>query len=257
MTSFVHIGTSGWNYDHWRGSFYPAYCPKSKWLQHYTQNFTTVEVNATFYRQPKPETFETWRHTTPDGFLWAVKANRYITHIKRLREAGESLERFFSAAGLLKEKFGPVLFQLPPGLAFEEGTFDRFCGSLEHYNHRCALEVRHTSWLTDRVLARLENRRIAFCISDTAGRYPYGEAVTADFIYIRLHGSQKLYMSDYTEEELRAWVRKITQWDRDTYVYFDNDFAGHAPKNAVRMKEILTSFLPAARVIIKELERPE
>jgi uncharacterized protein YecE (DUF72 family) len=257
MTPRIHIGTSGWNYHHWRGGFYPPDCPKAKWLQHYTKNFTTVEVNATFYGQPKPETFKTWRRATPDGFLWAVKANRYITHIKRLRDVHEPLERFFGAALLLKEKLGPVLFQLPPGLAFHESIFDGFCENLEHYKHPCALEVRHTSWLADRVLARLEKRRIAFCISDTAGRYPYGEAVTADFVYIRLHGSQKLYVSEYTEEELHTWAQKIRKWDKDTYVYFDNDFAGHAPKNAARVKEILASFMPVPRVIIKELERPE
>ncbi len=233
------MGTSGWNYDHWRGVFYPDTCPKTKWLRHYTQVFTTVEVNATFYRLPGPETFKNWRDTTPEGFLWAVKASRYITHIKRLRDAGEPLERFFHVAALLEEKFGPVLFQLPPGLAFDEGVFEEFCESLEHYRHRSTLEVRHKSWLEDRVLAKLESRHIAFCISDTAGRYPYGEAVTADFVYIRLHGSRKLYASDYTEEELQAWAVKIKQWRRDTFVYFDNDFGGYAPKNAVRLKEIL------------------
>jgi uncharacterized protein YecE (DUF72 family) len=141
MTPRIHIGTSGWNYHHWRGGFYPPDCPKAKWLQHYTKNFTTVEVNATFYGQPKPETFKTWRRATPDGFLWAVKANRYITHIKRLRDVHEPLERFFGAALLLKEKLGPVLFQLPPGLAFHESIFDGFCENLEHYKHPCALEV--------------------------------------------------------------------------------------------------------------------
>ena len=237
----IYIGTSGWNYGHWKDVFYPPTYAKSTWLQFYAQNFTTVEVNATFYRLPKPETFENWRQTTPEGFLWAVKANRYIAHIKRLRDSGEALEKFFSAARTLKEKFGPVLFQLPPGLAFDEDTLDEFCENLEKYNHSSALEVRHKSWLNDSVLTKLEEHGVAFCISDTAGLYPYEEAVTADFIYIRLHGSRKLYASDYREDELQAWAKKIRQWKRDTYIYFDNDFGGYAPKNATRLKEILGS----------------
>jgi uncharacterized protein YecE (DUF72 family) len=249
MNSNIYIGTSGWNYNHWRDAFYPRGCPKSKWLQYYARNFTTVEVNSTFYRQPKPETLENWRRKTPEGFLWAVKASRYITHIKRLKDTGESLERFFSAAGILKEKLGPVLFQLPPGLAFNEGVFEEFCTSLEKYRHRCTLEVRHKSWLEEIVLAKLEKHRIAFCISDTAGRYPYSETVTADFIYIRLHGSRKLYASDYTDEELRTWARKILAWNRDIYVYFDNDFGGYAPKNAARLKKIL-GLNPAASAFL-------
>ncbi len=237
----IHVGTSGWNYSHWKDVFYPSTCARSRWLQFYAQNFTTVEVNATFYHLPKLETFETWRKTTPEGFLWAVKANRYITHMKRLSATVESLERFFSAARTLKEKLGPVLFQLPPSLAFHEDVFDEFCGNLEKYNHPGAIEVRHKSWLSDTVLAKLERCGVAFCISETAGRYPYAEAVTADFIYIRLHGSRKLYASDYSEKELQAWAEKIRRWKRETYIYFDNDFGGYAPKNAARLKKILDS----------------
>ncbi|MBM4271959.1 MAG: DUF72 domain-containing protein [Deltaproteobacteria bacterium] len=239
MKSCVSIGTSGWNYGHWRSVFYPPECPKTKWLQFYAGEFTTVEVNATFYRLPPQATFENWKRNTPEGFLWAVKANRYITHVKRLQDPDESLGRFFRAARSLGEKLGPVLFQLPPALAYNRDVFSRFCETLDKYRHRCALEIRHKSWLEERVLATLETHGIAFCISDTAGRYPYSEAVTADFIYIRLHGSRKLYVSDYTEEELQAWAEKITRWGRDTYVYFDNDFAGHAPGNAASLKRIL------------------
>ena len=239
MISSTYIGTSGWNYEHWRDIFYPATFAKSKWLAFYAQNFNTIEVNATFYRLPKPETFENWRQTTPHGFLWAVKANRYITHIRRLKDAGEPLERFFSAARALKEKLGPVLFQLPPSLAFDQDTFQDFCSNVRIYKHRCVFEVRHKSWLEENVLARLEESGIAFCISDTAGRHPYSEAVTADFVYIRLHGSRKLYASNYTEEELQVWGEKIRRWNRETYVYFDNDFGGYAPKNAARLKEIM------------------
>lgn len=239
MKPQIFIGTSGWNYKHWKGIFYDADCPKSQWLDFYARYFSTVEVNATFYRLPSPETFENWRLRTPDNFLWAVKASRYITHVKRLREPDDSLARFFGVARFLKEKLGPVLFQLPPSLVFDEREAAKFCRSVVPYNHRCVMEVRHPSWLEDTALALLEKSNIALCVSDTAGRYPYCEAIPADFVYIRLHGSRKLYASDYTEEELTAWARKIEKWDRDTYLYFDNDFEGYAPKNAIRLKEIL------------------
>jgi uncharacterized protein YecE (DUF72 family) len=188
---------------------------------------------------PRRETFENWRRRTPENFLWAVKASRYITHVKRLKEPDDPLARFFGMARLLKEKLGPVLFQMPPNLVFDEQAATQFCRSVVSYNHRCVLEVRHSSWLENTALAILENSNIALCISDTAGRYPYSEVITADFVYIRLHGSRKLYASDYTEEELMSWARKIEKWNRDTYLYFDNDFEGYAPKNAIRLKEIL------------------
>lgn len=237
-SSEIHIGTSGWNYDHWREAFYPQGCPKSKWLQFYAEHYRTVELNASFYRLPKPQTFETWRKKTPANFLWAVKANRYITHIKRIKDVREPLERFFSAADLLREKLGPILFQLPPSLSFDETVLSGFCKTL-FGNHRYVLEVRHPSWADHRALGILKDHNIALCISDTAGRYPYIEEDTAGFIYIRLHGSKTLYTSEYTEEELRAYAGKIKGWSKDTYVYFDNDYNGYAVKNARRLKEIL------------------
>ncbi|MEA2038994.1 MAG: DUF72 domain-containing protein [Thermodesulfobacteriota bacterium] len=238
MERNIRIGTSGWNYPHWREIFYPVECPKSKWLEYYTRHFDTVELNATFYGLPKPETFGKWKQRTPDDFLWAVKANRYITHTKRLKEPEESLGRFYKAAISLQEKLGPVLFQLPPSLSFDEQDFEVFCQSLNQ-SQRHALEIRHHSWISDRVFAILKNYNIAFCVADTAGRYPYHEVVTADFIYIRLHGSRKLYVSEYSEEELKTWAEKIAAWGKDTYIYFDNDFEGYAVKNAKRLKEII------------------
>lgn len=239
MNVRIHIGTSGWNYHHWEGIFYPAGYPRKTWLQYYGQHFATVEVNATFYRLPLVSTFENWRINTPEKFLMAVKANRFITHIKRLRDPVEPLSRFFSRVRVLGEKLGPILFQLPPSLAYGESVCESFFTTLIPYEHRCALEVRHASWLEEKALLMLEKYGIAFCISDTAHRYPYCEAVTADFVYIRLHGSKKLYASEYTEEELRMWAEKIRSWGRETFVYFDNDFAGYAPRNARRLMEII------------------
>lgn len=234
----LRIGTSGWNYPHWRGRFYPESQPKARWLEYYGSRFDTVEVNATFYRLPRPSTFEGWKHRTPDGFLWAVKASRFITHIKRLKDVDEPLARFRESVAMLGEKLGPVLFQLPPGLHFDEALvrdfLDRLDPALRH-----AVEVRHRSWIEDRFFQLLEERNIAFCIADTAGRYPLHEAVTADFVYLRLHGSRELYRSPYTRAELETWAARIRSWARDTFVYFDNDFDAHAVRNALELKAIL------------------
>ncbi len=238
MRQKVLIGTSGWNYPSWRGVFYPPDLPSSRWLEFYAGIFSTLEANATFYRSPRPSTFEAWKTRTPQNFLWAVKAHRVITHIKRLKDVGEPLARFFDSLLPLEEKLGPILFQLPPRLPFHGDQFAEFCDLLKP-DYRYTLEVRHPSWLTDRLFSLLKDHGIAFCISDTAGRYPYHEAVTADFVYIRLHGSTMLYASDYGEEELQEWACKIRKWKRDTFVYFDNTMSANAPKNALRLKEIL------------------
>lgn len=240
MEQIIRIGTSGWTYSHWKGLFFPEDCPKSRWLEYYAEHFDTVELNATFYRLPKLKTFENWNTRTPDHFLWAVKASKYITHTKRLKEPTEPLERFHRPAFGLGEKLGPILFQLPPSLSFDKNTIQVFCQSLNP-SQRYALEVRHPSWMDEQAFSILKAYNIALCIADTAGRYPYHETITADFVYIRLHGSQKLYASDYSEGELVTWAHKLRAWETDAYVYFDNDFGGYAVKNAGRLKEILES----------------
>ena len=236
----LRIGTSGWNYNHWREKFYPADIAKSKWLEFYSDHFNTVEVNATFYRLPKPKTFENWYERTPENFKWAVKASKYITHTKRLIDTEEPVKRLYQSLQIMKEKTGPILFQLPPSLAFEKERFQAFCKDLRPIC-RHVLEIRHDSWIDDGVFKILEENNIALCISDTAGRYPYCEALTADFIYIRLHGSKQLYASEYSEAELQSWAKKIREWNRDTYIYFDNDQDANAIKNAERLKQILAS----------------
>jgi len=237
-TMQAHVGTSGWTYDHWQGSFYPAACPKARRLEYYAGRFSTVELNATFYRVLPEATFANWYARTPPGFCWAVKANRFITHIKRLKDAREPLQRFLRCVAPLKEKLGPLLFQLPPGLSYDEEILEVFGRELPA-GLKFALEARHRSWLAAKALQALKDHRIAWCISDTAGRYPYLEAVTAEFIYIRLHGSRTLYASEYTEQELCVWARKITAWGKEAYVYFDNDALAHAPRNAARLIELL------------------
>lgn len=233
----IRIGTSGWNYNHWAGLFYTD-CPKTRWLECYARTFSTVEANSTFYHLPKPKAVDNWRRRTPDNFLWSVKASRYITHMKKLRDPREPLERFYDSILNFGEKLGPILFQLPPNLGYHEDVFDEFWAHVRK-GHRYTIEPRHAGWLEDNALEKLRSLNIALCIAQTAGRFPYSEAVTADFVYIRLHGSQALYGSDYTEEELQDWARKIRKWKQDTYVYFDNDANAYAPKNAKRLKEIL------------------
>ncbi len=238
MEQVVRIGTSGWTYPHWKELFFPANWPKTKWLEYYAKHFDTVELNASFYRLPNLKTFENWNARTPGHFLWAVKASKYITHTKRLKEPDEPLKRFYAASSGLKEKLGPILFQLPPNLSFDEKVFQGFC-QLLNPTQQYTLEVRHSSWINEQAFSILRAYNIAFCIADTAGRYPFHEIITADFVYIRLHGSQKLYASDYSENELEIWAQKIKAWGKDTYIYFDNDFGGYAVKNARRLKEIL------------------
>jgi uncharacterized protein YecE (DUF72 family) len=170
--------------------------------------------------------------------LWSVKGSKFITHTKRLRDPAEPLDRLYDVTAGLGEKLGVILFQLPPSLFFEEKVCREFCESLDP-KVRHAIEFRHPSWVNDRVFGILSESNIALCMADTAGRYPSCEAITADFVYIRLHGSQKLYASEYSEEELRVWAEKADAWKKDTFIYFDNDFEGHAVDNAKRLKEIL------------------
>jgi len=233
----VHIGTSGWNYPHWQGVFYPEDCPRGKWLEYYTRHFDVLELNASFYRLPGAETFRQWRRRTPENFIWAVKMNRYVSHILRLKNVEGAMVRFYDAVSALGDKLGPILIQLPPSLVYENSVMNSFLDLLDP-SRRHAIEVRHASWIQKEFLDALSRRNVAFCIADTAGRYPGQVAVTADFAYLRLHGSRKLYASLYTEEELRDWAGKIRGWSCETWVFFDNDSEGHAVRNALRLREI-------------------
>jgi uncharacterized protein YecE (DUF72 family) len=237
-TVSIRIGTSGWTYKHWEGIFYPSELPKSKWLEYYCRHFDTVELNASFYRLPKRETFRNWKARTPDNFLWGVKGSKFITHTRRLENPAEPLDRFYTAAVGLGEKLGVILFQLPPSFVYNENILRAFCKFLNP-QVRHAIEIRHPSWVNDQAFSLLSEFNIALCMADTAGRYPSCEVMTSDFVYIRLHGSQKLYASEYSEEELRNWAEKIDAWNKDAFIFFDNDFEGHAINNAERLKELL------------------
>lgn len=188
----IWIGCSGWNYPEWAGVFYPPDIPRRDWLKHYASRFDSVELNFSFYRLPSEKTLLKW-NVQGGGLLWAVKASRYITHIKRLRDCAEAVRTFAGRLSLFNN-LGPVLLQLPPGLKFDRAVFRDFA-SLLPGDLRCTVEPRHESWFTKEFFGELEKRNIALCVSDTAGRYPYCEAVTADFVYVRLHGHTMLYQS--------------------------------------------------------------
>lgn len=237
MVPSVRIGTSGWIYPHWQGVFYPESCSKGKWLEHYARHFDALELNASFYRLPAGETFRKWRQRTPDGFSWAVKMNRYLTHLRRLKKAEEPLLRFYQATSALGEKLGPILIQLPPSLVYDPSLIRNFLELLDPAKKH-AIEVRHASWMREEFFDVLREFKVAFCIADTAGRYPLQVAFTADFAYLRLHGSRELYASLYTEEELKGWAEKIKGWSCETWVFFDNDFQGHAVQNALELRRI-------------------
>jgi uncharacterized protein YecE (DUF72 family) len=238
----INIGTSGWNYKHWLGHFYPEDLKQKGWLQFYIEKgFKTVELNNPFYHLPKSTTFENWRKNVPDDFIFSVKASRYITHVKKLNDAGESVKLFFNNAKELKEKLGPVLFQLPPGWKFNKERFVDFLNNLSG-KYIYTFEFRNDSWWNDEIFEILKNKNIAFCIFELQGTLTPRE-VTADFIYIRLHGPGGKYQGDYDKKTLANWagfIQTFSEKGKDVYCYFDNDEKGYAAKNALELKEIIS-----------------
>lgn len=240
----IYIGTSGWHYKHWIGTFYPAKTPPSKMLAYYLQFFDTVELNNTFYCLPKKTALENWRTSTPPHFLFAAKGSRFITHMKKLKDPELALTRYLEAVDVLGDKLGPILFQLPPNWEPDAARFEHFLGALPRH-HRYAFEFRHPAWDAPIIYALLAQYRAAYCIFDLAG-YQSPLHVSTDLVYIRLHGPGGKYQGSYSDEALRAWARRIHSWrgeGKAVYVYFDNDQAGYAAFNAIKLKEFLR--LPA------------
>ncbi len=237
MEQKIHVGTSGWNYESFIGTIYKPETPKRKYLETYCGFFNTVELNASFYRSFPEKTWKGWHDRTPEDFVWSVKASRFITHIRRLKVEKESVDMFFQRAGLLGEKLGVVLFQLPPSLKYDEGVLLNFLDLLPE-GKRIALEARHASWFSDDVLAHLEAGNIAWTISETAGRYPMLEAFTSDFTYIRLHGHSQLYRGLYGKQRLEKWLDLVRSSDREAFVYFDNTDDGSAARDALTFLEM-------------------
>jgi len=236
----IHIGTSGWNYKHWIGTFYPAGTKAAGQLPYYVSKMDTVELNNSFYHLPDRETFARWRTNTPDDFIFAVKGSRYITHMKKLKEPKEPLGVFLQHARGLGKKLGPILFQLPPGWRINYERLESFVKVLPK-KRRFAFEFRNYTWYDDQVYELLRRHNCAFCIYELNGHRSPME-VTADFVYIRLHGPGGKYQGSYTDQDLRNWSAQIKDWQRagkDTYIYFDNDQAGYAAFNALRLKALI------------------
>jgi uncharacterized protein YecE (DUF72 family) len=240
MNRCCWVGTSGWVYPHWRGPFYPADLPTGSWLPHYAQRFPTVEVNNTFYRLPSKAAFERWKAEAPTGFRFAVKASRYLTHMKKLLDPQEPLERLLNRARLLGDKLGPILYQLPPRWRCNLPRLVEFLACLPpDVCH--VFEFRDPSWINDRVFAALEKHGAGFC-TISHPTVPCPLRATAGIAYIRMHGAQTLYASCYSEEELRWWAKQIEDQlaqGHEVYVYFNNDAFGYAVQNAQRLIELL------------------
>jgi uncharacterized protein YecE (DUF72 family) len=237
----VYIGTSGFHYKHWRGSFYPEKLPASKWLDFYTQHFDTVELNNTFYRLPPENALRHWRDSTPQNFRFAVKGSRFITHMKKLKDPAPGLEKFFGCVDLLGRKLGPVVFQLPPFWEVDPERLAAFLAALPP-RRRYAFELRNPTWHTPEIRRLLRRRNAAFCIFEIAGfRSPL--EITANFTYVRLHGPGGAYQGSYPEATLREWAGRIREWRktlRAVYVYFDNDQAGFAVRNALTLQRLVS-----------------
>lgn len=286
----IRIGISGWRYAGWRGKFYPKGLPQRQELEFAASAFNTVEINGSFYSLQLPSSYQKWYEATPPGFVFAVKGGRFITHMKKLRGVETALANFFASGVLaLREKLGPILWQLPPNLGFDEDRLRDFFSLLPRsYKEtsrlakrhdgklktrafaktnpaiaglklRHAVEVRHKSFMTPEFFELLRRENIGFVIADTAGKFPYAEDLTSDFVYIRLHGAEKLYVSGYDDRALDWWARRINLWSvgrqprdakliarphddgqsRHIFVYFDNDAKVHAPFDAIRLAERL------------------
>jgi uncharacterized protein YecE (DUF72 family) len=233
----LHIGTSGWHYEHWEGPFYPQGLPKEKFLEYYADHFRTVEINNTFYQLPSEETVARWRDTVPASFLFSVKASRYITHMKKLKDPQEPVSNFTGRVDLLGDKLGPILFQLPPNWHFDRERLVSFLEVLPR-GYRYALEFRDGSWLNARAYEALAQREAAFCIYDLPGRLS-PKKITADFVYVRLHGPYGPYRGKYDTETLTGWADAFSAWirrGREIFCYFDNDEAGYAVQNALELQ---------------------
>lgn len=292
MGASIRIGISGWRYKGWRGTFYPKDLAQRRELEYASSHMSTIEINGSFYSLQRSESWQEWYETTPEGFVFSVKGPRFITHMKQLKDCEGPLANFFASGVLrLREKLGPILWQFPPRMQLNLDKFDNFFRLLPRttteaaevakghneklkYNAwtraetraplRYAVEVRHPSFMVPEFMALLRENNIALVFADTAGLWCYAEDITADFIYIRLHGASELYSSGYSDAELEWWAKRVRAWSlgrqvvdrkcvqksralsppkipRDVYAYFDNDAKVHAPFDAIRLRDLLGS----------------
>ncbi|RLA90112.1 MAG: DUF72 domain-containing protein [Deltaproteobacteria bacterium] len=238
----IHIGTSGWHYQHWQGPFYPPALAPPNFLDYYAQYFQTAEINNTFYQLPSEATLAGWADKVPEGFIFAVKASRYITHMKKLKDAARTLAPLLERVNILGNKLGPILFQLPPRWHCNLERLHDFLAVLPS-DRRYAIEFRDPSWLTEKTYEALAAHQVAFCIYDFAGRQT-PKAVTADLIYLRLHGPAGPYQGCYDTPFLAGWAGAFAAWaaqGKEIFCYFDNDEAGYAVQNAWRLQQMITN----------------
>lgn len=241
----VLIGTSGWTYSSWKGRFYPENWPSRRYLEFYAREFETTEVNYSFYHLPKVTTYRRWASQVPDSFMFALKASRFITHVKRLSDVKDAWRTFVEHAQPLGSRLGPILLQFPPSFRCDltrlEAFFECAAGSSPPVHPRLVCEFRHPSWFTDDLRRLLARYHAAFCIADGA-KYPRHDFVTTSWVYIRYHGRSRMFASDYTDEELALEAQAIGRYLRDgleVYAYFNNDAEGYAVKNARTLRCLL------------------
>lgn len=237
----LRIGCSGFLYDHWRKNFYPEELPKNYWLDFYSKHFLTVELNVTFYKLPDRETFSKWYSSTPDDFIFSLKGSRFITHVKKLKDCEEPVEAFFSRATLLKEKLGVILWQFPPTVTLDFERLKTFLELLGSYEMKNTFEFRNKTWINKKVINLLKKNNVALCMAD----YPdflNKLPITADFVYIRRHGKDGSYATCYSLDSLKEDAKTIKSYlkqKKDTFIYFNNDASGYAPKNAIELISLL------------------
>ena len=238
----ARIGCSGWEYKHWQGGFYPSELPRGRWFEHYAATFDTVEINNSFYRLPERATFAAWARRAPLCFEFAVKASRFLTHMKKLKDPEEPLDRLFTRMRALGRHLGPVLYQLPPGWKVNVERFEHFLGVLPR-DARHVVEFRDPSWYDRRIEALMERFRVSLCLHDMTSSAT-GRKRVGPLVYVRFHGATTKYGGGYSEERLRSWADWLNvQRDEgsDVYAYFNNDVGGHAPRDAVTLRRLVES----------------
>jgi uncharacterized protein YecE (DUF72 family) len=249
----LYIGTSGWVYRSWKGPFYPDTLPSRRYLAHYAQEFETTEINSSFYHLPRASTFTNWAEQVPEDFIFAVKASRFLTHIKRLLDPEEPWQRFIESAVNLGSRLGPILLQFPPSFKIQASRLETFFNVAQAVKPRptplkLVCEFRHESWFHPDIYRLLNRYHVAWCIADGA-KYPRKDLVTTDFAYIRYHGRSKMFASNYSKAVLLKEARLIKQHLRDgldVFVYFNNDAQANAVRNARLLKRVLAAMKATA-----------
>lgn len=239
----LHLGTSGWSYQHWQGLFYPESIKTTNFLEYYATQFHCVELNASFYHTPLPKVIENWRQRTPDDFFFCVKVSRYITHRLRLEQVADPLCQFLDLFSRLAPKLGPFLIQLPPSLQFAPTLAEQFFTLLRQFpTYRFALEPRHISWFQPDSLSLMRHYKICAVMADSGGTFPENWEITTDFVYLRFHGAHGLYYSPYNRQELQSFANRMRQWlteGLDVWGFFNNDARAHAAINARELSDLV------------------